>query len=66
MPQLRPSDAYGELFTVDMTEAEETAWDDGWDDGYASGYQQALVDACGAVTALFVANVDDADAEETE
>ena len=58
---MKPTDAWGSILDVELTEEQETWYDDGWDDGYVEGYQQALVDACGVVTALFVRNADDAE-----
>ena len=59
--EFRPTTAWGDLLYSDATEEQETWYEDGWDDGYDAGYRQALVDASGVVTALFVANVDDED-----
>lgn len=59
MSAMRPTDAWGDLLSVDLSDEQQTVWEDGWDDGFASGYQQALVDACGVVTALFVAVADE-------
>jgi hypothetical protein len=56
-----PTDAWGTVLSVDLTEHEQTLWEDGWDDGYEAGYTAALVQACGVVTALFVANADPAE-----
>ena len=59
MSEIRPTDAWGDVFTVDMTDEEQTLWEDGWDDGYDAGYRAALVEAVGVVTALFVSKVDE-------
>ncbi len=66
MSELRPTDAWGELLTVDFTEEQQTIWDDGWDDGFERGYRTGLVDAAGAVTALFVAEVDREEQEKDD
>lgn len=58
MSDLNPTDVWGEILSVDLTDEEQTLWEDGWDDGYDAGYRAALVEAVGVVTALFVANVD--------
>ncbi len=65
MSDVRPTDAWGEVLSVDFSEEQQTIWEDGWDDGYEAGYKDALVQACGVVTALFVANAD-SDVESTD
>lgn len=54
----RPSDAWGDMITVQLSEDEETAYDDGYDAGYEDGRKAGLVEVVGVVTALFVAEVD--------
>ncbi len=59
MSELRPTDAWGDVLYSDMTEEQATWYEDGYDAGFDDGYKNGLVDAAGAVTALFVAEVDD-------
>ena len=59
MSDLKPTDAWGVILDVELTEEQETWYDDGYDDGYAAGYGAALVDAVGVVTALFVEHADE-------
>jgi hypothetical protein len=51
-----PTDAWGEVLAMDLTEEQQTLYDDGWDCGYAEGYTQALIDSVAVVTALFASN----------
>ena len=59
MSDLRPTDAWGEVLTEDLTDEQVTLWEDGWDEGFDAGYRVALAEAVGVVTALFVADVDE-------
>lgn len=63
MSELMPTDAWGEVLSVDLSDEQMTLWEDGFDDGYEAGYREALVDAIGVVTALFVANADEENAD---
>lgn len=59
MSELKPTDVWGDVLYSDQTEEEATWYEDGWEDGYEAGRLAALVEACGVVTALFVAEVDE-------
>lgn len=63
MSDFLPTSVWGDVLYTEMTESEQTFYEDGYDEGFELGYRQGLVDAAGAVTALFVAEVDEENAD---
>ena len=55
---MKPTDAWGDVIYANLTEEQETWYEDGYHAGYEHGYRQALVESIGVVTVLFVAEAD--------